>query len=252
VELQRRLDRKEKVLEPRSQAEIDREDKEVESLTRDLPEFKQPRFDLHTPRRLDDPDLDQEDPDLKLSSDSGSIKTYTRKVHSSLDKVAMFPFTVEAYDFKQGDWVKEILSEQNITNYVGVVIRIMPKANKVMVKWPFGIRQNDPEMLVLLNQEYSQAIARSSVKVSNLIRVAKKLRDKGYTDMQTFTRLSKAYGDEIPMTWLAGSVEIAYPKKTASFSANGELVREMLAFAQDLNKVYTGLPDKYRKVKWPS
>lgn len=239
-------------MEPRSQREIDREDRELEEMNRDLPEFKQPRFDLHTPRRVDDSDLEAEDPDLKLSSDSGSIKSYTRKVHSSLDRVAMFPFTVEAYDFKQGDWVKEVLTEENITNYIGVVIRILPKANKVVVKWPYGIRQADPEMLVLLNQEYSEAIARSSVKVSNLVRVARKLRTKGYSDMETFTRLSKAYGDQIPMTWLAGSVEIAYPKKTASFSPNGELVREMLAFALDLNKVYTGLPEKYRRVKWPS
>lgn len=238
-------------MESRNRRDIEREDRELEELNRDLPQFKQPRFDLHKQRRLDDPDLDQEDPDLKLSSDSRSIKSYSRKAVSSVEKLAMFPATIDAYDYREGDWVKEVQTGGGTTDYIGVVVRTLPKANKVVVKWPFGVQQADPEFLVLLNPEYSQAIARSSVRVANLVRVAKTLRSKGYTDMQTFTRMSKAFGDEAPMTWIAGSVEIAYPRKTAAYSQNGELVHELYVFAQNLNKVYDGLPSRLRSVKWP-
>lgn len=228
--------------------ELDVEDQNINDYRRELPEFKQPRFDLHQKKRLPDKDLEMDDPDMKLSNNKGSISRSNRRdVDASTGKTAMFPFTVDAYGFRKGDWVKEILDNHFDSNYIGVVVRLLPKANKVEVRWPFGVRQQDPEMLLLINKEESEVAARVAVKVSNLVRVAKSMRSKGVDPMVTAARMHNLFGSVAPLSWISGSVEIAYPKKTASYTKGAVFVREMVHLARDMSDIYSSLDDEYKR-----
>jgi len=234
----------------------DVEDAQSESLWVDLPEFKSPRFDLRKRRMLDDVDRDvdddpdiQGDPDMTYSSRSSSFSPQVSMMDktSTREKRAMYPFTVHAYDFKPGDWVKAILSEVTLSSYVGKVIDVLPKANKVVVKWPHKARQEDPEWLQKLNKEESgiavtssqvHALLRNRSRVAqNLVRIACGLRGTGISDVAAFLKMKQAFGADHPMSWIKGAVEIAWPKRTASYSSEADLVRSLFRYAQDLDSI---------------
>lgn len=166
--------------------------------------------------------------------------------HSMINKKAMYPFTVHAYDFKPGDWVKAILSEVTLSSYAGKVIDILPKANKVVVKWPHKARQEDPEWLVKLNKEESgiavtsaHTVLRNSCRLAqNLVRIAQGLRkEAGISDVAAFLKMKQAFGHEYPVSWIKGAVEVAWPKRTASYSEEAQTVRSLYRYAQDLDAI---------------
>lgn len=208
-----------------------------------------------------DPDID-EDPDVAKDKDLVSSKkdlsSFNREgtrmeKHSMLNKKAMYPFTVHAYDFKPGDWVKAILSEVTLSSYAGKVIDILPKANKVVVKWPHKARQEDPEWLVKLNKDESgiavtsaHTVLRNSCRLAqNLVRIAQGLRkEAGISDVAAFLKMKQAFGHEYPVSWIKGAVEVAWPKRTASYSEEAQTVRSLYRYAKDLDAIEEGTQQK--------
>lgn len=196
---------------------------------RDLPEFKQPRFDLHKKRILED--------EGTREASSG-----VDRQDQVMEKKAMYPFTVQAYDFKPGDWVQELLSDRYASAYMGKVLHILPKANKVVVKWPTRISQADPEWLVKVNKEQTALMVTSARKAVNLVRVAKSLRDKGLNEIQSLVKMKQALGHALPFGWLRGAVEVAYPKRTASYTADAQHIRTLVRIAADVVAVQKAIP----------
>lgn len=175
-----------------------------------------------------------------LSSFSSQGSTMDKK--ADIEKKAMYPFTVHAYDYKLGDWVKAILSEVTTSAYVGKVVGILPKANKVVVKWPHRVRQEDPEWLVKLSKEESgitasshQLLGNKCRMAQNLVRIARGLRGTGISDVAAFLKMKQAFGPRLPISWLKGAVEVAWPKRTASYSNEAETVRSLYRYAEDLD-----------------
>lgn len=217
----------------------------------DLPEFRSPRFDLRKERVIQDsdPDIDEDpdvarDPDMTYSSfdQQGTVM----EKQSKREVRAMYPFTVHAHDFKVGDWVKAILSEVTLSSYAGKIVDILPKANKVVVKWPHRARQEDPEWLVKLNKEESgiaitssHTLLRESCHLAhNLVKIARGLRrDGGLSDVAAFLKMKQAFGYDHPVSWIKGAVEIAWPKRTASYSEEATMVRNLYRYALDLEDI---------------
>jgi hypothetical protein len=64
---------------------------------------------------------------------------------------ALYPISVAAEDYKVGDNVKWFSSSTDISPYVGRVVAISPKIQKVWVTWPIGeTQQMAPEELILI------------------------------------------------------------------------------------------------------
>lgn len=175
-----------------------------------------------------------------LSSFSGQGSTMDKK--ADIQKEAMYPFTVHAYDYKLGDWVKAVLSEVTTSAYVGKVVDILPKANKVVVKWPHRVRQEDPEWLVKISKEESgitasthQLLGERMRTAQNLVRIARGLRETGISDVAAFLKMKQAFGPRLPINWIKGAVEVAWPKRTASYSSEAETVRSLYRYAEDLD-----------------
>lgn len=64
---------------------------------------------------------------------------------------ALYPVSVAAEDYKVGDNVKWFTSSTDISPYVGRVVAISPKIQKVWVTWPIGeTQQMAPEELILV------------------------------------------------------------------------------------------------------
>lgn len=68
--------------------------------------------------------------------------------------VATFPSTIEANDFHLGQVVKKIFSEREVSPYVGKVVGIDKKADRVWVQWPWSVDSEEPTWLVSIDDSY--------------------------------------------------------------------------------------------------
>ena len=69
-----------------------------------------------------------------------------------IKKFALYPFGAMTKDFKVGQSVQRVITDHNVSAWVGTVIALHPSIQKIDVQWPTETYRHDPEDLVPVNE----------------------------------------------------------------------------------------------------